>query len=118
MQPKDLITQVRQTLPDHLHDAYWQPCVLIFMAVPVLAESMTEYFDFEREEICINRFKRDIYPYLSSGQQFLVDLAFHCYNPLSNPLPDDGLLNLRLLDSYHYNIAVTAIHLAANRQIN
>lgn len=107
-----LLEETREMLPARLkNDRYWLPCTLIFHAI--FPRYIPTYFNFNRPpaEIDIPRFNKKVRGYLSYGEGFLADLAFHLYND-SNRLPRNGLTNLRALDTFHFELAILAIRLA------
>jgi hypothetical protein len=106
-----LLAETRELLPDRLkNDAYWLPAALIFHAV--FPKHILTYFRFNSPaQIDIPRFNRKIRGFLSYGEGFLADLAFHLYND-SNRLPRNGLTSLRALDPFHFELAILAIRLA------
>jgi hypothetical protein len=104
-----LLEETRALLPPHLRDdRYWLPCTLIFHAV--LPAFIPGFFNFQQDKIDIPRFNGEI-DGLSHGEDVLVGLAFHLYKD-SNPLPADGLTNLRVLDKFHFELAMLAIRLS------
>lgn len=107
-----LLAEARAILPDRLkNDRYWLPCALIFYSVPALREAIPGFFDFRRNEIDVDDYNAMILDSLSASQQVLVRLAFHLYND-RHPLPSGSLISLRLLDPFHFELAILAIRLA------
>jgi hypothetical protein len=105
-----LLEETRALLPPRLkNDRYWLPCTLIFHTV--FPTHIPTYFNFDIPQIDVPRFNKKIRGYLSHGEGVLADLAFHLYND-SNRLPRNGLTNLRVLDKFHFELAMLAIRLS------
>lgn len=68
---------------------------------------MLPYLDIRRRQMNVNAIAAR-YETLSSGEYILAALAMHLLNDV-HPLPKDGLLNLRLLDDWHFELAMHAI---------
>lgn len=107
--PQEALVNARTVLPKELHeDQYYLPLALIFSNVPALFDCWPRYF--KPGNVNIPGLKKNIFGYLSSGELFIATLALHLFNDC-NRLPKDGLLGLRNLDSYHYELAIHAIQI-------
>jgi hypothetical protein len=106
------LAEARALLPDRLRrDAGWLALTFVFVAVPRLKESIPAYFDFAEQRVDIPRFIEERAGYLSDGEAFLAQLAFHLYNGVANRLPSTGLLGLGGLDAWHFELALAALRL-------
>ena len=101
------LSKARALLPEMLHhDQYFIPLALIFANSPTLTAAWPQYF--KNGQINIDGINRQLLGKLSRGEQTLVKLALHLFND-GNKLPADGLLSLRLLDSYNFNLVNHAL---------
>lgn len=96
-----------QLPPDLQTDPYWLSLLLICTAGKL--DWMLRYVNLTTQKIQFDRIERQL-GLLSGGEWFLAILALHLFND-NFKLPADGLTNLRLLDDYHFEIALHAIRL-------
>jgi len=111
--PKKAMAKALDLLPYELHqDQYYLPVALIFANVSALEKGWNKYC-FQPAPcwpIEIDDLKKYVFGTLSSGELFLAKLSLHLFNDC-NKLPKDGLLGLRNLDSYHFDLAMHALRL-------
>lgn len=106
--PAAALAAAQAQLPPNLQtDPYWLPLMLICTAgrLDGLLQSVNltiQRIQFERIERQLSR--------LSGGQWFLATLALHLFND-DFKLPTGGLTNLRLLDDWHFELALHAIRI-------
>ena len=91
-------------------DWHWLPLVLICANCSGLAWILG-YIDWRASQLKTEAVLQGLGA-LSSGQYTLATLALHLFNP-HHKLPDDGLLDLRLLDDWHFELAMHAIRLGS-----
>lgn len=107
--PQEALAKAMVLLPKELHeDQYYLPLALIFANVSGLEGVWPRYF--KPGAVDIPGLKKKVFRFLSSGELFMAKLALHLFNDC-NKLPDDGLLGLRNLDSYHFELAMHALRL-------
>lgn len=107
--PQEALVNARNLLPKELHeDQYYLPLALIFANMPALFDRWPRYC--KPGNVNIPGLKKDIFGHLSSGELFMAKLALHLFNDC-NKLPAEGLLDLRRLDSYNFDLAMHAINI-------
>lgn len=111
--PYDLVealAKAQALLPDNLKtDRYWLPLMLIVTGGKL--EWVLSHINITAEKINPTAIQ-ERFDLLSNSEWFLLVLALHLFNEI-HPLPQDGLLNLRLLDDYHLELAMHAIRIHA-----
>lgn len=106
--PLEALAKAQALLPDSLkQDQYWLPLLLI--ATGGKLEWMLRYINFTTQKIQLELIERKL-GLLSGGEWFLAVLALHLFND-DFSLPSDGLLNMRLLDDSHFELAMHAIRI-------
>ena len=105
--PQEALIRAKTLLPGYLQDdQYYLSLALIFANVSGMREIWPRYF--KPGDVDIPGLKKNVLRFLSSGELFMVKLALHLFND-SNKLPSDGLLGLRNLDNYHFELAMHAL---------
>lgn len=103
--PGAALAKAQSLLPDQQkRDQYWLPLALICSNAGL--EWLLESLQRRENEARINK-KLGL---LSSGEYVLALFALHLFNDV-HQLPDDGLTNLRLLDDWHFELAMHAIRI-------
>lgn len=95
----------------HLNDPQWQALLLILTEVPALRGlARGGHIDFQKLEIDAEGMGHAARA-CSHGEQFMLALALHLFNP-DNPLPADGLASLQILDQTNFSMAQLAMRIA------
>lgn len=110
--PEAALQKALSMLPPELHeDQYYLPLALIFQNVSGLQGVLPSYWGLPgKGRVDTGGIEKFVLNKLSSGELFMVQLAFHLFNDYYK-LPKDGLLGLRNLDSYHFDLAMHALKL-------
>lgn len=87
-------------------DVHWL-CLALILVNGGLEWMFRRYMDWEQRLIDIEKIQA-LYDALSAGEYVLTVLALHLLND-HNKLWDDGLINLRRLDDWHFELAMHAI---------
>lgn len=105
--PTAALTHAQALLPEKLQcDQHWLPLVLICANSNL--DWLLQAINFTRLQM--SHQVMDQLNKLSSGEYVLATLALHLFND-HYKLPPDGLTNLRLLDDYHFELALHALRL-------
>lgn len=106
--PASALARAQALLPDSLAgDNHWLSFLLLITGGEL--EWVLRHVNFTAERIQVDRIKSSLVD-LSGGKEVLLSLALHLFNEI-HPLPPGGLLNLRRLDDYHFELAMHAIRI-------
>lgn len=103
--PAEALAKALALLPDHHKQSWhWLPLALICAnsSINLLLDLILDQY---RDDTIIDWMNS-----LSSGEMILAHLALHLYND-NWELPGHGLTNLRLLDDWHFELAMHAIRI-------
>lgn len=102
-----LVAAQAQLPPDLQTDPYWLSLLLICTAGKL--DWILRYVNLTTQKIQFDRIERQL-GLLSGSEWFLATLALHLFND-DFKLPTGGLTNLRLLDDWHFELALHAIRI-------
>lgn len=106
--PAVALARAQALLPDSLTgDNHWLSFLLIITGGEL--EWVLRHVNFTAERIQVERIKSGLVD-LSGGKEVLLSLALHLFNEI-HPLLPGGLINLRRLDDYHFELAMHAVRI-------